>query len=66
MRKTFGTPIPGMPKEPLRGKLIVLEGADGSGRTTEVELLREWLEIQGRPVRRYGASSIDAGHEADR
>jgi dTMP kinase len=50
MRKTFGTPIPGMPKEPLRGKLIVLEGADGSGRTTEVELLREWLEIQGRPV----------------
>jgi dTMP kinase len=30
--------------------LIVVEGADGSGRTTEVELLREWLEVQGHPV----------------
>jgi dTMP kinase len=48
--RTYGTPLPGMPREPFRGKLIVLEGADGSGRTTEVDLLREWLEVEGHPV----------------
>jgi dTMP kinase len=50
MHKTYGTRLPGMTKEHLRGRLIVVEGADGSGRTTEVELLRDWLEIQGHPV----------------
>ncbi len=50
MRKTYGTRIPGFSREHLRGHLIVVEGADGSGRTTEVELLREWLEVQGHPV----------------
>jgi dTMP kinase len=48
--KTYGTPLPGMPREALHGRLIVLEGADGSGRTTEVELLKEWLEVEGHPV----------------
>jgi dTMP kinase len=48
--RTYGTGLPGMPREPFRGKLIVLEGADGSGRTTEVDLLREWLEVEGHPV----------------
>lgn len=47
---TYGTRLPGLPKEPLRGHLIVIEGPDGSGRTTEVGLLRDWLEIQGHPV----------------
>jgi dTMP kinase len=50
MRKTFGAPPPGFSSEHLRGHLIVLEGADGSGRTTEVDLLRDWLEIRGHPV----------------
>jgi len=48
--KTYGTRLPGMPKDPLRGKLIVVEGADGSGRTTEVAALKEWLEVQGHAV----------------
>src|ERR1700686_2164491 len=50
MRKTYGTQLPGMSREHLKGQLIVIEGADGSGRTTEVDLLREWLEIHGHPV----------------
>ena len=50
MRRTYGTPLPGLSKEHYRGRLIVLEGADGSGRTTEAELLREWLEIRGHHV----------------
>ena len=48
--RTYGTRLPGMPKEALRGKLIVVEGADGSGRTTEVAALKEWLEVQGHAV----------------
>ena len=47
---TYGSPLPGLPREPFRGRLIVIEGSDGSGRTTEVNLLKEWLEIQGHPV----------------
>jgi dTMP kinase len=50
MVRTYGTRLPNLPKRDLPGHLIVVEGADGSGRTTEVELLREWLEIQGHPV----------------
>ncbi len=48
--RTYGTPLPGMPGEKLAGKLIVIEGADGSGRTTEVDQLKEWLEVQGHAV----------------
>jgi dTMP kinase len=51
MRKTFGTRLPGISPDHLgRGTLIVIEGPDGSGRTTEVEQLRDWLEIEGHPV----------------
>jgi dTMP kinase len=32
------------------GKLFVVEGIDGSGRTTQITLLREWLEVQGYGV----------------
>ena len=48
--RTYGTRLPGLPDETPGGKLIVIEGADGSGRTTEVALLREWLEIEGHAV----------------
>ena len=67
MRRTFGTPLPGMSKEHYRGRLIVLEGADGSGRTTEVELLRDWLEIRGHPVIDTGLRrSTLVGEQIDR
>jgi len=48
--RTYGTRLPGMPKEVLSGKLIVVEGADGSGRSTEVAQLKEWLEVEGHAV----------------
>jgi dTMP kinase len=47
---TFGVHLPRIREEGLKGHLIVIEGADGSGRTTECELLREHLEIQGHAV----------------
>jgi dTMP kinase len=36
--------------EELTGKLIVIEGTDGVGRSTQIKLLRPWLEQQGHAV----------------
>src|SRR5215469_14220823 len=37
-------------EEVLPGRLIVLEGTDGVGRTTQMSLLRPWLESSGYAV----------------
>lgn len=34
----------------MAGRLIVLEGTDGAGRSTHIALLREWLESRGFAV----------------
>jgi dTMP kinase len=46
----FGDGIPGLELRELRGKLLVVEGADGVGRSTQIELLKQWLEIAGYAV----------------
>ena len=38
------------------GKLIVIEGTDGVGRTTQAVMLRSWLESQGHAVIDTGAA----------
>jgi dTMP kinase len=35
---------------PYPGKLIVVEGIDGSGKSTQIDLLYKWLKSQGRSV----------------
>jgi dTMP kinase len=40
----------------LTGKLIVIEGTDGVGRTTQINLIKPWLEQQGRAVLETGVS----------
>ena len=35
-----------------KGKLIVLEGLDGSGKATQAKLLAEHLAAQGVPVQK--------------
>lgn len=35
---------------PLPGKLIAVEGLDGSGKSTQIYLLKRWLEIQDLKV----------------
>ena len=34
----------------ITGKLIVIEGTDGVGRTTQIEDIKRWLEVQGYGV----------------
>jgi dTMP kinase len=38
----------------LPGKLVVVEGSDCSGRSTQIQMLREWLEARGHPVMDVG------------
>lgn len=53
-RKFFGHGIPRVKAEDLAGKLIVVEGADGSGRSTQIARLVEWLETHGHPTVQVG------------
>jgi len=46
----YGTTLPGVEIEPYPGKLIVIEGTDGVGRSTHITLLRQWLESRGHAV----------------
>jgi dTMP kinase len=56
----------------LPGKLIVLEGTDGVGRSTQINLLRAWLEHEGyavsdtgltrSPLTGPGLDAAKAGH----
>ena len=50
MRQTYGKHLPGMKLSDLSGKLIVVEGTDCAGRTTQINLLKTWLEEQGHAV----------------
>jgi dTMP kinase len=60
--KFYGTALPGIEIEPYPGKLIVIEGTDGVGRSTHVALLRTWLESAGYAVLDTGMTrSILAG-----
>jgi dTMP kinase len=53
-KRFYGKGLPHINVELLKGKLIVIEGADGSGRSTQIGLLRDWLE-------RLGYATADVG-----
>ena len=46
----YGDPIPYLPIDGYPGKIIAIEGTDGVGRSTQITMLREWLEVQGYGV----------------
>lgn len=46
----YGHTPPRMGSEPIPGRLIVVEGTDGVGRSTQIAMLREWLEAEGYAV----------------
>jgi dTMP kinase len=53
--KTFyGEGIPGINPRKLKGAFIVIEGPDCSGRSTQVQLLRNFLELKGHAVADVG------------
>src|SRR3982751_4357630 len=53
-RRFYGHGIPNVDRQKLAGKLIVVEGADGSGRSTQIARLRDWLEGSGHATVQVG------------
>lgn len=53
-RRWYGQGIPGVNLDQLAGKLIVVEGADGSGRSSQIAKLVEWLEGSGHATVQVG------------
>ncbi len=72
-KQWYGEGLPYLKTGSLPGHLIVIEGTDGVGRSTQIELLRPWLELEGFAVSNTGwtrspllADTINeakAGHE---
>jgi dTMP kinase len=72
----FRHPMPYLPLEGCAGKLLVIEGTDGTGRSTQAAMLKEWLEIQGYGVIETGwtrsklvgqaITNAKAGHSLNR
>jgi dTMP kinase len=48
----YGRGLPYKKLGGLKGSLIVIEGTDGVGRSTQIEQLKPWLEVEG-----YGVAS---------
>ncbi len=57
--ETYGEPLAGVRLDDLSGWLIVIEGTDGVGRTTHINLLRAHLERLGYAVAETGLSRSD-------
>jgi dTMP kinase len=53
-KRFYGHGIPGVDPARLTGRLIVMEGTDGSGRSTQIERLVEWLEGSGHATVQVG------------
>ena len=53
-QKFFGEKLVGFEPSEVSGALIVVEGMDGSGRSTQIALLQEWLESEGFAVQTSG------------
>lgn len=52
----YGEGLPDIDLSELRGRLIVIEGPDGVGRSTQVAMLKPWLESNGHAVLDTGMS----------
>ena len=52
--KFFGEGLPGVDPASFTGKLIVIEGADGSGRSTQMDILKDDLEGKGHATLNVG------------
>jgi dTMP kinase len=55
--------MPYLTERRLPGHLIAIEGTDGIGRSTQIELLRPWLELEGYAVSNTGWTRSPLLHE---
>jgi dTMP kinase len=53
-KRCFQAPPPGVDLDRLTGLLVVLEGPDSAGRSTQLDNLSEWLENKGYAVEQVG------------
>ena len=59
----YGQGLAYLAQKRLPGHLIVVEGTDGVGRSTQIELLRPWLELEGYAVSNTGWTRSPLLHE---
>ncbi len=59
----YGEGLPGVDLASLSGRLIVLEGPDSVGRSTQVSLLRDWLESKGHATTDTGLTRSELTQE---
>jgi dTMP kinase len=59
----YGHGMPYVTQKRLPGHLIAIEGTDGVGRSTQIELLRPWLELEGYGVSNTGWTRSPLLHE---
>ena len=59
----YSEPLPGVDISELQGKLIVIEGPDAVGRSTQIARLRQWLEQEGHAVLDTRHGALRAGRQ---
>ncbi len=62
--KYLGLGLPYLKPYKVKGKLITIEGTDGVGRSTQVDLLKNWLEVQGYAVVETGWTRSNLMHKS--
>jgi dTMP kinase len=62
--KYFGERLSYLKPFDIKGKLLVIEGTDGTGRSTQVGLLKNWLEVQGYAVIETGWARSNLMHKS--
>ena len=62
--KFFGENLAYLKPFQIKGKLIAIEGTDGIGRSTQVALLKNWLEVQGYAVLETGWARSNLMHKS--
>jgi len=53
-RRFFQRPLPELREASFSGRLFAIEGPDGSGRSTQIAMLAQWLESRGFAIRSMG------------
>ena len=62
-KRFLGYELPGVKASELTGKLIVIEGTDGSGRSTQIKILVDWLEAKGYATTQVGLKRSNLASE---